>query len=653
MRKSIILTIIAVLALQVQALDVNNTAGLLSTQVTDLNVTSLTISGSMNAEDFYFIADKLHHLTTVDLATVDVEPYHCSDRHYWQQDFQAGELPAGTFAGKKVTRVVLPASLKLIGRGAFAGCGVLSSIALPASLDSIGDYAFAACTSLESVTLPASVITVGRGAFMRCSSLTTIEVEPSSRLSKMDATALMDCPSLTTIKLGSALQSVGERSLAGTGVKQLDLTGSKGLKSIGDWAMVLTPVTEAKLPTSINTIGQGAFLYDTDLANITLGGNVSQINDFMLAGTGLETINLKGVSALGDYALYNNSRLSVIELPASMTWLGTRAMAGMTGMTAISSDATIVPALGENVWEGVDQPKVTLTVPASSLSLYQEADQWKEFLIESGWLRGDVNLDGEVNISDVNLVVKIILGTTYDEGTMMRADVNEDGEVNISDVNMLIRIILTGSSKSPAIVNVNDQLHLDDVAMRPGEERTLTITLDNAADYEALQCDITLPAGLTLVNTTWDRNHAGETSETGESTSRTVLYSSQRVKFANDGAVLHITVRADDALAAEGEILVSNIVLADEGDTSRYAANCSARVTNSSGIEDLNFIADRVWVDGHTLCIETRHEGTAQVTSINGTQRPMPLTTGVNRQELEVGFYVVVLNGKSHKIAIK
>jgi hypothetical protein len=417
--------------------------------------------------------------------------------------------------------------------------------------------------------------------------------------------------------------------------------------------MVLTPVTEAKLPSSINTIGQGAFLYDTDLANITLGGNVSQINDFMLAGTGLETIDLKGVSALGDYALYNNSRLSVVELPASMTWLGTRAMAGMTGMTAISSDATTVPALGENVWEGVDQPKVTLTVPASSLSLYQEADQWKEFLIESGWLRGDVNLDGEVNISDVNLVVKIILGTTYDEGTMMRADVNEDGEVNISDVNMLIRIILTGSSKSPAIVNVNDQLHLDDVAMRPGEERTLTITLDNAADYEALQCDITLPAGLTLVNTMWDRNHAGETSETGESTSRTVLYSSQRVKFADDGAVLHITVRADDALAAEGEILVSNIVLADEGDTSRYAANCSARVTNSSGIEDLNFIADRVWVDGHTLCIETRHEGTAQVTSINGAQRPMPLTTGVNRQELEVGFYVVVLNGKSHKIAIK
>lgn len=653
MSKRIILTIIAVLAIQAHALDVNNTAGLLSTQVTDLNVTTLTISGSMNAEDFYFIADKLHQLTTVDLTMVDVEPYHSLERHYWQQDFLAGELPAGAFAGMKVTSVQLPTSLKFIGQGAFAGCSSLSNVSLPATLDSIGDYAFAACTSLESLTLPASVMKVGRGAFMRCSSLTTIEVESSSRLRQMDATALMDCPALTTIKLGPALQSIGERTLAGTGVKQLDLTENTSLRNLGDWAMVMTPVTEAKLPGSVNEVGQGAFLYASDLVDIKLGGNVSQLSDYLLAGTELETIDLAGVSALGDYALYNNDRISVIELPASMTWLGTWAMAGMTGMTSITSNATRVPDLGENVWQGVDQPKVTLTVPASALARYQEAEQWKEFLIESGWLKGDVNLDGEVNIADVNIIVKIILGAEYDEGTMMRADVNEDGEVNISDINMTIKIILSGGSKAPAVVNVNDQLHLTDVAMRPGDVRTLSITLDNATDYDALQCDITLPAGLTLVEAKSDRNHAGETSDIDETTSRTVLYSSQKLSFDKDGAVLHITVRANDGLAYEDQILLSNIVLANGDDVAWHAANCSARVLNSSGIEDLNASADRVWVEGHTLCIDTRHEGTAQVTAINGTVRPMPLTSGINRQELETGFYVVMLNGKSHKIAIK
>ena len=50
----------------------------------------------------------------------------------------------------------------------------------------------------------------------------------------------------------------------------------------------------------------------------------------------------------------------------------------------------------------------------------------------------DVNIDGEVNISDVNAVIDLILsGVTGATG-----DVNRDGEVNISDVNALIDWIL-------------------------------------------------------------------------------------------------------------------------------------------------------------------------------------------------------------------
>ena len=56
--------------------------------------------------------------------------------------------------------------------------------------------------------------------------------------------------------------------------------------------------------------------------------------------------------------------------------------------------------------------------------------------------KGDVNCDGEVNISDVNAVIKIILGQIQSEDMMLRADVNDDGEVNISDVNAIIKIIL-------------------------------------------------------------------------------------------------------------------------------------------------------------------------------------------------------------------
>lgn len=55
---------------------------------------------------------------------------------------------------------------------------------------------------------------------------------------------------------------------------------------------------------------------------------------------------------------------------------------------------------------------------------------------------GDVNGDGEVNVSDINVVIDIILGGNNDGDTKRRADVNNDGEVSLSDINMIIDLIV-------------------------------------------------------------------------------------------------------------------------------------------------------------------------------------------------------------------
>jgi hypothetical protein len=55
---------------------------------------------------------------------------------------------------------------------------------------------------------------------------------------------------------------------------------------------------------------------------------------------------------------------------------------------------------------------------------------------------GDVNGDGEVNIADVNVIIEIILGSTFADDIMGRADVNGDGEISIADVNAEIDYIL-------------------------------------------------------------------------------------------------------------------------------------------------------------------------------------------------------------------
>ena len=655
MNKNVIFAILMLLAMHVQALEVSNTAGGLSSKVTNLDITTLKVTGSMNAEDFYFISDNLHKLKTVDLEGVSIEACRTAQGHYWRWDFAADVLPVGSFADLAVTSVTLPAGLKAIGEASFAGCSHLASITLPATVDSIADFAFAGCTSLTAIQLPASVQVVGYGAFMRCTSLASLKVDSSSRLRKLDATALMDCPALKTIKLGSSIQSIGERALAGTGISSLDLSSSKHLTEVGDWVMVLTPVTSAKMPNSLTSLGDGAFLYDSSLAEVSLGGKLANLNDYLLAGTAINgSLDLKGVKSFGDYALYNVSTLTVVELPETMTWLGTRSMAGMTGLEKLTSGAGRVPELGEEVWAGVNQSSIPLTVPSGSVDRYKAAEQWKEFMIESGWLRGDVNGDGEVNIADINALVSIILGQVFDDAFMRRADVNDDGEINISDINAVLSIIMGSSFKATLMPDTGDRMHLDDVYIQPGEERTLAVKLEHASGYSSLQCDIILPQGLTLVANNGAQGYVNETGAIDATTSRAVMYSLSRTALddGNDG-VFSITVRADAALPSEAEIVLTGILLSDADNVGWHVADCRASVTNSTGVEDLRASADRVWIEDHALCIDTRHDGTAQLVAINGTSRDLSLAAGENRYSVEPGFYVVVLNGKSYKISIR
>ncbi len=268
-------------------------------------------------------------------------------------------------------------------------------------------------------------------------------------------------------------------------------------------------------------------------------------------------------------------------------------------------------------------------------------------------LRGDVNGDGEVNVADINTLIDIILGGRVDEDTRIRADVNGDGEVNIADVNAVIDIILNPAGSKTAVVNCDDLLHIDDMTMKPGDVRTLSVTLDNAASYSAMQCDIVLPAGLTLVDVMPDNGHMSTNDMMSDRTSRALTYSMSKNPFVGSQPVLTFTVQADAALDPESEITLTNVVLADTDNRAWHIGDCTARVNNASGIKDMTACADRVWFEGHTLCIETTHDGMACIANVSGMTHNVDVAAGINHYVLEPGFYVVVLNGHSYKIAVK
>ncbi|MBQ9576359.1 MAG: carbohydrate-binding domain-containing protein [Muribaculaceae bacterium] len=129
---------------------------------------------------------------------------------------------------------------------------------------------------------------------------------------------------------------------------------------------------------------------------------------------------------------------------------------------------------------------------------------------------GDVNSDGEVNLSDVNAVIDMILTSNADPV----GDVNNDGEVNISDVNAVIDIIL-GGEVIPEITPKEIELDYSDL-----DEGTETIQDDeDALDY-----------GDYVENTTW----ATTVRITFDGETATVTGNPSSVIVNVDGA--HVTV---------------------------------------------------------------------------------------------------------------
>ena len=98
----------------------------------------------------------------------------------------------------RITEVIIPDTVTVIGNNAFAGCLALSSITLPKSLTTIGFNAFMGA-GLTSITIPEGVTIIEHGAFSYNRNLTTITLPES--LEELHYAAFLGCSSLTTVNL--------------------------------------------------------------------------------------------------------------------------------------------------------------------------------------------------------------------------------------------------------------------------------------------------------------------------------------------------------------------------------------------------------------------------------------------------------------------
>ena len=690
MRKLFFLLIIAVVTvLGSQAVTVQNTAGQLSQNVQDTQITQLTVKGTMDARDFLFITDELTELTSIDLTEATIVPVNNGGVLYGTAtSYRANEIPRTAFFGKKLTTVTLPSTIESIGYAAFAGCYQLRSVTLPASLTAIDDYAFAG-SALTAIEIPSTVQVMGKGVFARCEALTTATIDAAHvgdftflgdinlsqvtigpDVKNISRAMFSGCKALTTINFDPAcrITRIDDEAFINSGLQNIDIS-TLGLGTIGEWALAQTKLSNVELTDGMTQLGDGALAHNRQLSSVIMPGmgrnngggrraphrphTIASVGDYTFAGDELldaSELLREGTITVGDYALYNVcADMDTMRLPSTVTRLGDMAMAGMTGMKVLKTAAPVVPALGNDVWAGVDQPSVPLIAPSNeSLLLYQAADQWMNFFIqiEEEYLLGDVNEDGKVNISDVTALINILLANG--EYNIHTADVNGDGNVNISDVTALINKLLSGNTGNTVNENhellenqfnrTTDVLVLPSFSMKAGETRTVDVQLDNNEHiYTAMQCEVVMPQGLILNKVQGIDRGVAHTFFVGASDVENDVWAIMGAAMdgstfaGNQGNVMRFTITAtDDFSAQDAQVLITNVVLVTKSSDAFLADDATAKINDGSGIENINAdkqIASIRYInvagqeseqpfDGMNIIVTTYTDGTSTIVKV-------------------------------------
>lgn len=317
----------------------------------------------------------------------------------------SGVTSIGEFAfyeNCNVNSVNIPNSIISIGKWSLGRCYKLKSISIPNSVTSIDDYAFFLCTNLSSFTLPEGIISIGVNVLAYCEKLNTIDI-PSS-VTYIGIAPFMGATSLSSINVNSLNTTFCSENGVLFNKDKTKLIAYPSAK-VGAYTIPSTIIsteqnaftncgglTSIIIPSSVASIGAWSFNNCTYLTSIEVdAANSSYSSENGVLFNKDKTILIQypcaksgnynipsSVSSIYSFAFAYCKELTSLNIPNSVSTIDNFTFNTCTNLIKISTAAATPPSLGYGVFSNINS-SCTLKVPVGAKTVYQTADQWKDF----------------------------------------------------------------------------------------------------------------------------------------------------------------------------------------------------------------------------------------------------------------------------------
>ena len=234
--------------------------------------------------------------------------------------------------------------VKKVGGYAFTCQNELQALRVGAFVEKIEDNAATKAMNLNRVTVAnaSQLVTVGKRSFMDCAGLQHVLFEGTTQyLDVIDTAAFKNCAKLEDViwEGKSTLRLIGDSAFyCDSKLETVKWNDKCDLKIIDNYAFYkCSSLNHFIMPNSTLSVGKYAFRYDAGLTDIQLSTSLSIIYDYAFGECGFSQIILpESLKSMQAGAFINNSNLADITIPKKTEGIGAGAFENCSALERVT-----------------------------------------------------------------------------------------------------------------------------------------------------------------------------------------------------------------------------------------------------------------------------------------------------------------------------